>query len=458
MEHPRLFIFFVLLVLNALCYAAEPPAPDNEKLQAFNASYAEFEDLLKTERIEQALQKCREAFELAREIFGESHKTTAELSYNYGLLLNKVGYYPLAKDILTEAIAIHEKVYGTEAFELIPVLEQFGETLAFLNHKDGGDSAAQSSALHRALNIHKKHNPDDRIGYADLNTRVASQLVKTRPDDTEVPRMLDESLAIYEEEYGSNAIQLVPVLMALGDANAKPFNPSKQKSFYNKALEITKDNFPDDPVRYADISLESGQHILWFSKSVDAKSYLIKAHSGYEKALGKDNHKTALSALALGEYYFATQDHKNSEQYTLSALNTLSSNPNYRNYTLRAHGLLVVIYERGYKPDLATEHLLAIGKIAPWTPDQDVQPAFRVNPMFPSDAFWDVKGGWTIIDFTIDQTGRVQDAVVESHEGHLAYKKAALKAVKKFRYAPRFVDGKPVSTPHIKIKMIFEKQ
>ena len=78
--------------------------------------------------------------------------------------------------------------------------------------------------------------------------------------------------------------------------------------------------------------------------------------------------------------------------------------------------------------------------------------------MFPSDAFWDVKGGWTIIDFTIDQTGRVQDAVVESHEGHLAYKKAALKAVKKFRYAPRFVDGKPVSTPHIKIKMIFEKQ
>ena len=104
MEHPRLFIFFVLLVLNALCYAAEPPAPDNEKLQAFNASYAEFEDLLKTERIEQALQKCREAFELAREIFGESHKTTAELSYNYGLLLNKVGYYPLAKDILSEAL------------------------------------------------------------------------------------------------------------------------------------------------------------------------------------------------------------------------------------------------------------------------------------------------------------------------------------------------------------------
>jgi len=62
-------------------------------------------------------------------------------------------------------------------------------------------------------------------------------------------------------------------------------------------------------------------------------------------------------------------------------------------------------------------------------------------------------GEHVVARFTVDETGRVQDpVVVESYsdrgKGEWSHH-AALEAVRKYRYIPVFVDGKPTETPNV---------
>jgi len=68
-------------------------------------------------------------------------------------------------------------------------------------------------------------------------------------------------------------------------------------------------------------------------------------------------------------------------------------------------------------------------------------------------------GGYVIVRFTVDETGRVKDpVVVESYSDKGKgewFHHAALEAVRKFRFIPRYVDGKPTSTPGVQQRLTF---
>ncbi|TAJ94295.1 MAG: TonB family protein [Gammaproteobacteria bacterium] len=456
MEYKNQCLCIALLILSVACLSAESPqAPDPAKLQAFNVAQKELEEYLKEGQIDKALNKAEKALALSRELYGDSHKTTAGAAYNYGYLLYKVGNYKLATEMLTDAISMHETAYGAEAPELITVLAAYGELLSITDNSRFGTTEQQSIALHRALSIKKRHSPDDRVGYADLVTRVAPYLYKKQPDKDEALQMMQDALAIYEDELEENDPQLIPLLMALGDANAKFFDSRKQRPYYNRALKLTKINFPDDPMRYTDLTLEIGQHIMRLSQSPDSKNYIERAYWYYKKELGKDNVKTAIAALALGEYHFSMKDYKSVIKNLPPVIDVLSKDSTYRNYEQHAHGMLAICYENLGRSEMATEHLLAIGRVSPWIPDQDYRPVFRVIPNYPVEACSTKSEGWVTLDFTIDKTGSVRDATITGHEGHESFKESALDAVKKFRYAPRFVEGQPVDSPHIQTRLIF---
>lgn len=455
MEYKHQSLFIALLVLSVSCLSAETPTPDPAKLQAFNAAQRELEQNLKDGQIDQALNKAEKALALSRELYGDSHKTTAGAAYNYGYLLYKVGNYKLATEMLTEAIFMHETAYGVEAPELITVLAAYGELLSITDNSRSGTTEQQSIALHRALAIKKRNTPDDRVGYADLVTRVAPYLYKKQPDKGEALQMMQEALAIYEEELDENAYQLIPILMALGDANAQYNNTSKQKPYYNRALKLTKRNFPDDPIRYTDLTMVIGQNIMRLSRSGESKYYLEKAYRSYKKELGMENIKTAIAALALGEYHISAKDYKSVIKIISHVIDVFSKDSTNRNFEQRARAMLTISYENTGRSEMATEHLLAIGRISPWIPDQDYRPVFRVIPNYPEEACLTKSEGWVLLDFTIDKTGSVRDAVITGNEGHESFKEAALDAVKKFRYAPRFIEGQPVDSPHIRTRLNF---
>ena len=62
--------------------------------------------------------------------------------------------------------------------------------------------------------------------------------------------------------------------------------------------------------------------------------------------------------------------------------------------------------------------------------------------------------GWVIVSFTITASGTVEDVrVLESSNS--IFEASAIRAVQKFKYKPRIVNGEPVAVTNVKHKVSY---
>lgn len=76
--------------------------------------------------------------------------------------------------------------------------------------------------------------------------------------------------------------------------------------------------------------------------------------------------------------------------------------------------------------------------------DSDVQPIVRVNPQYPPRAAERGITGWVHLEFTVTETGTVEDVRVIDADPPSMFNRAAIRAVQKWKYKPMMVGGKPV--------------
>ncbi len=86
--------------------------------------------------------------------------------------------------------------------------------------------------------------------------------------------------------------------------------------------------------------------------------------------------------------------------------------------------------------------------------DADIVPLVRVNPQYPSRAMSLGVEGWVEVEFTISPTGTVQDPVVVESSSKLFHRET-LRAIKKWKYNPKIVDGKPVPRPGVRVRLTY---
>jgi|GEM_PF-1770784 len=70
-----------------------------------------------------------------------------------------------------------------------------------------------------------------------------------------------------------------------------------------------------------------------------------------------------------------------------------------------------------------------------------VLPLIRVEPVYPINAARLGQQGAVVVEYTVDELGRVKDAKVTDRLGAEVFDKAALNAVNKWRFRPLLVDG-----------------
>jgi protein TonB len=85
----------------------------------------------------------------------------------------------------------------------------------------------------------------------------------------------------------------------------------------------------------------------------------------------------------------------------------------------------------------------------------DYLPIVRVAPVYPSRALSRGLEGFVDMSFTVTATGTVKDPIVLQSTSSL-FERAATRAVLKFKYKPRVVDGVPVEVPGVKTRITFE--
>jgi len=85
----------------------------------------------------------------------------------------------------------------------------------------------------------------------------------------------------------------------------------------------------------------------------------------------------------------------------------------------------------------------------------DYLPIVRVAPVYPARALSRGLEGYVDMGFTVTTTGTVRDPVVLFSTSSL-FERAAIRAVLKFKYKPRVVDGIPVDVPNVKTRITFK--
>lgn len=87
--------------------------------------------------------------------------------------------------------------------------------------------------------------------------------------------------------------------------------------------------------------------------------------------------------------------------------------------------------------------------------DQSARPVFQVEPNYPMDAARDGIEGWVELRFTIAPNGTTQDIEVINAEPARIFNRDARRALSKWRYQPKLVDGRAVSQTGMRVLLSF---
>ena len=88
--------------------------------------------------------------------------------------------------------------------------------------------------------------------------------------------------------------------------------------------------------------------------------------------------------------------------------------------------------------------------------DRDIVPVVRVRPMYPQRAAQRRIEGWVEVEFKISKTGSVKDAKVLQSQPAGTFDRAALRAIRKWKYKPQIENGVAVEAHGVTVRLKFE--
>ncbi|MBW1884848.1 MAG: TonB family protein [Deltaproteobacteria bacterium] len=100
--------------------------------------------------------------------------------------------------------------------------------------------------------------------------------------------------------------------------------------------------------------------------------------------------------------------------------------------------------------------LSGVGNFTMVSSDGDAVPMVRVPPQYPERAMQRGIEGRVLVEFTISKSGSVKNAKVIAYEPSKIFNKAALKAVRQWKYNPKIQNGKAVEQPGIRVAFPFK--
>lgn len=87
--------------------------------------------------------------------------------------------------------------------------------------------------------------------------------------------------------------------------------------------------------------------------------------------------------------------------------------------------------------------------------DGEATPIFRMDPKYPPEAARDGREGWVQLSFTINEVGGVEDVEVIDADPKRIFDREAKRALRKWKYKPKVVDGVAQRQPGLKVRLDF---
>ena len=302
---------------------------------------------------------------------------------------------------------------------------------------------AQFKYAKEAYQLGKKLYGDKDIKTASLALILAKQYLKKKQPNQATPLLLN-TVEIFKNEYGNDAIDLAEIYIILGDSIARS-QKNESIDYYVEAIDIADEHEKEHPYFNAKIQLKAGIALL--REGSRKSKVILTAQTFFTEHLPKNDIRVVNANFYAGKYYLVRKRYSKAIENWQDNLAVFKSLEGVTHpLELSTHAFLINALEKAGKSDEATKHCIAIGSMTPWNDSQEQRPLFRNSPKYPIDYARKGQTGWVRIGFTISDFGTVKDPEVIASKGGGGFKKSALAALKYWRYAPKFEDGKPVET------------
>ena len=267
-----------------------------------------------------------------------------------------------------------------------------------------------------------------------------------------------EALNLYEKLYGIDSLELILPLMDASRSLVEYKNGNQFKKHLQRAITISKTQHDEASAEHGQMLVESSLIFAKAGQVGNVNRYLKKGHGILYNTLGEDHPRTGIAAYNIGSIAYFNEQYNKATKYLEAALKSFEFPDQPTNqYELKTHSLLIGTYERLNQRDKATKHCLAIGRMTPRTPVQDYRPLLKIAPIYPQSAAASGTQGEVTVQYSVDESGFVVNPVViKNTTRSKALERSSIEAALKFRYAPGFVDGKPVVTEGVKNRFTYE--
>lgn len=250
--------------------------------------------------------------------------------------------------------------------------------------------------------------------------------------------LFGSALSVYRNNLAENDITLIDPLVGLAQITT---DDKYAKKLLFEAIDIAER--ADNALTVAEVKLVSFHRLSgteFYTRKV--RNFLFDANDIYVAKLPENSIERVNSTYLVGALYSA-MNKPDAAPLLLEVIKQYQALPYSHPYELRAHALLVNIYAQQDQADKATEHCVAIGKMTPWNNQQEQTPLYRKAPDYPMSYAKRGKSGWVQIEFTVDEDGFVKSPEIIDSQGGSKFEKESIEALSQWRYAPKFVDGKP---------------
>lgn len=91
-----------------------------------------------------------------------------------------------------------------------------------------------------------------------------------------------------------------------------------------------------------------------------------------------------------------------------------------------------------------------------YIPSVELGAGKRIPPIYPQRALMRNIEGYVVVEFTINQDGSISNVVILESKPKGVFDKSVLKAVKKFKYSPRIVNGEALAVHNVQNRFEFK--
>ncbi|MEO0573995.1 MAG: TonB family protein [Pseudomonadota bacterium] len=245
----------------------------------------------------------------------------------------------------------------------------------------------------------------------------------------------------------------VPVLVSLGDAQNRMLAAIER---YDEALEISADAYGETSADHASVLYSVGVTTLTSDEWRRAKPYLDASHRIFAQILPIEHASRTNAVYALARWQLRANE--DATQYLQSAVAGFEAadntgHPDYRRALESLEKMARTNDDEALQQIVAQKR--ADNSIVVPVDENEYLPLARVAPDYPRSALRDGIQGYVDFSFTVDTRGRPTDIQIVGGENVRVFAESAKRALRRFKYKPRVVDGVAVDVPNVETRIRF---